>query len=176
MRAADSYASPKPSNPFRNTPMRAFRHVLSWVFALLLIGLFVHSAVHPWPAPPAGSVKLMDLPGENIVFQTLATRSGISLFEPAGRVITALVELFAALLLVLPFSRRLGALLSTLVLGGAVGLHLSPWLGRDVPVSLGSETTDGGQLFMLAVLMLVVSLLLLMVHPGKSDAARGRKS
>ncbi len=149
--------------------MRAVRHFVSWVLALFLIAMFVQATVHPLPDPPAGSVKLFDAPGENIIFQTLAVNSGYSQFEPAGRVAVAFLELFAALCLVLPFSRRFGALLSAGILTGAVALHLSPWLGREVPVSLntGSTATDGGALFMLAVAMLAASLLLIGVHPGR---------
>lgn len=154
--------------------MRMIRHLLSWGFALFLIALFVQATIHPLPNPPAGSVKFFDAPGENIVFQTLATRSGVTVFEPAGRVLVGLLELFAALLLILPKTRRVGALLSTVILGGAVALHLSPWLGREIPGSLvpGDVATDGGMLFMLAIIMLVVSLLLLVVHPGKRPDLR----
>lgn len=114
-------------------------------------------------------MKLLDRPGENIVFQTLATNSGVTVFEPAGRFMVACLELLACLLLLLPPLRRLGALLSTVILGAAVAFHLSPWLGREVPASLdpSNTATDGGVLFMLAILMLVASVLLLVVHPGK---------
>jgi len=80
--------------------------------------------------------------------------------------------ILAALLLFLPFTRRLGAVLATLILGGAVALHMSPWLGREIPVSLNpsNTATDGGALFMLAIVMVVSSLLLLVVHPSR----RGR--
>lgn len=148
--------------------MDTVRAILSWVLALVLIALFVQATIHPLPDPPPGQVKLFDPPGENIVFQTLAVKSGIALFEPAGRFVTACLELLAALFLLLPFSRRLGAVLSFLILSGAVALHMSPWLGREVPVSLESgAATDGGQLFMLAVGMLVISLLLIFIHQGR---------
>ena len=42
---------------------------------------------------------------ENIVFETLATRSGISLFEPGVRIATGIAEIGAALLLLLPRTR-----------------------------------------------------------------------
>ncbi len=149
--------------------MRMIRHLLSWGLALFLIALFVQATIHPLPNPPAGSVKFFDAPGENIVFQTLATNSGVTVFEPAGRVLIGLLELFAALLLILPQTRRVGAFLSTIILGGAVSMHLSPWLGREIPASLtpGEAATDGGILFLLAIVMLVASLLLMVVHPGK---------
>jgi uncharacterized membrane protein YphA (DoxX/SURF4 family) len=129
--------------------------------------MFVHVTIHPLPNPPIGQVQLFDAPGENIIFETLAQKSGYIQFEPAGRVLTSLIELFAAFLLLLPFSRRFGAVIAFLVMTTAVGLHLSPWLGREVPLTLGGSETDGGMLFSLAIAMLVASLLLLIVHPGK---------
>tara|TARA_R110002110_G_scaffold7408_5_gene37404 strand:- start:625 stop:1080 length:456 start_codon:yes stop_codon:yes gene_type:complete len=151
--------------------MRLFRQLVSWALALFLIAMFVHATIHPLPNPPAGSVKFFDPPGSNIVFQTVAERSGQTLFEPAGRVLTGVLELIAALFLLLPFTRRLGAVIASVVLGGAVAFHLSPLLGREVPLSLdsGAAQTDGGMLFMLAIVMLVASLLVLVVHPRAQD-------
>lgn len=146
--------------------MDLLRTSLSWLLAVFIIFIFVQAAFHPLPNPPIGQVKLYDLPGENIVFQTMADRSGIALFEPGVRVLTALAELVAAFFILLPWTRRFGATLAVLIMVGAIGFHLSPWLGREVPVSLQPDAaTDGGQLFMLAVAMLVSSLLLLFVHP-----------
>lgn len=76
--------------------MRIFRHLISWALALFLIAMFIQSTIAPLPNPPEGSVKLFDAPGQNIVFQTIAERSGVSLFEPAGRFVIATVELLAA--------------------------------------------------------------------------------
>ncbi|MEO0872660.1 MAG: hypothetical protein AAFY19_12005 [Pseudomonadota bacterium] len=146
--------------------------MISWVLALGLVFMFLQATIHPLPNPPEGSVKLFDPPGENIVFATLAERSGIALFEPTGRLAVAAAELFAALLLLIPWSRRFGAVLSFFILSGAVGLHLSPWLGREIPTSLAADTpTDGGALFMLAIAMLVVSILVVMIHPGRRARA-----
>ncbi len=149
--------------------MRVFQGALSWALALFLIFMFVQASLHPLPNPPPGEVKLLDPAGENIVFQTLAERSRYPAFEPTGRFLTGLLELIAAVLLFLPITRRSGAFLSALILFGAVGLHVSPWLGREVPVSLtpGETATDGGALFSLAIAMLVASLLIMVVHPGR---------
>ncbi|MEL6473910.1 MAG: hypothetical protein AAFQ21_07470 [Pseudomonadota bacterium] len=149
--------------------MSVIRHVLSWALALFLIAMFLQATIHPLPNPPEGAVKFFDPPGQNIVFQTIADRSGFALVEPTGRLVVGLGELLAALLLLLPFTRRVGGMLSFLILAGAVGIHFSPWLGREVPLSLGpgDAATDGGALFMLAVSMLVASLLVIVVHPGR---------
>lgn len=150
--------------------MRLLRHLASWAIALFLVFMFVQSTVHPLPDPPPGQVKLFDPPGQNIVFATMAENTGYALLEPTGRVIVAVLELLAALLLLLPFSRRLGAVLSFLILAGAVSVHLMPSvLGREVPLSLaaGERATDGGQMFALAIAMLTASLLVLIIHPGR---------
>lgn len=151
--------------------MRIARHILSWVLALFLIAMFLQTTIGLTPDEAAGSVKFWDAPGENIVFATLADCSGYPIFEPTGRLAVGIAELLAALLLILPFTRRLGGFLSFLILAGAVGFHLSPWLGREVPISLapGNAATDGGALFMLAIAMLVASVLLIAVHPRRSE-------
>lgn len=148
--------------------MRIIQTILSWALALFLIAVFVQATIHPLPDPPAGMVKLWDAPGENIVFATITEKSRYPIFEPTGRVVTAVLELIAAFFLFWPFTRRFGAIISFLILGGAVAMHLSPWLGIEVPVSLepGAET-DGGGLFALAVASLVASLLIILIHPGR---------
>ncbi len=149
--------------------MRLIRHLFSWLLALFLVVMFVQATISPLPDPPQGAVQFLDPPGENIVFQTIADRSGISLAEPAGRFVTGLLELIAAFLLILPMTRRFGAFLAALIMTGAVALHLSPYLGREIPVSLdpANTATDGGSLFMLAIIMLVASFLVMVVHPGR---------
>lgn len=148
--------------------MRGLRLLASWVLALFLIFMFLQATVHPLPDPPEGSVKLFDRPGENIVFQTMAIKTGMAWLEPTGRMLVAIAELAACLLLLIPPTRRFGAVLSFLILAGALGAHLSPdILGREVPLALGSSETDGGRLFTLAIAMLAVSMLLVFVHPGK---------
>lgn len=149
--------------------MRPFRHVLSWMLALALIAFFVHFTLHPLPDPPPGSVKFFDPPGQHALFATLAERTGVTLFEPAGRLVAGLLELVAALLLLVPMTRRAGAMLSGLILGIGAALHLSPWLGRDVPLVVGGTATDGGLHFMLVVLFLAASLLLLVAHPTRAS-------
>ena len=153
--------------------MRLLRHLASWALALFLIFMFVQATIHPLPDPPPGQVKLFDPPGENIVFATIAQNTGIALAEPTGRVLVAILELLAALCLLLPTSRRFGALVSFLILAGAVTTHLAPGvLGREVPVSLipGETGTDGGQLFALSIAMLTASLLVLVIHPSKKES------
>lgn len=148
--------------------MRGLRLLASWVLALFLIFMFLQATVHPLPNPPEGMVKLFDRPGENIVFQTMAMKTGMDWLEPTGRVLIAIAELLACLFLLIPYSRRFGAVLSFFILAGALTAHLMPdVLGREVPLAIGSSETDGGRLFALAIAMLAVSMLLIFVHPGK---------
>ena len=70
---------------------------------------------------------------ENIIFATIAERSGISLFEPLIRMLTGVAEVGTAILILIPRTRLLGALAGLGVLAGAIGFHLSPWLGINVP-------------------------------------------
>ncbi len=86
---------------------------------------------------------------ENIIFATIAERSGISLFEPVVRMMTGAGELAAALLLLLPRTRRLGALGALAIIGGAIGFHLSPWLGVNVAMAAGETATP--MLFIMAL-------------------------
>ncbi len=150
--------------------MRTFRHAVSWGIALALAAMFIHLTLHPWPSPTPGEVKFFDLPGQHTVFATLAEKSGITLFEPAGRFVAGVLELIAAILIVMPFSRRFGAVMAALIYGTGVALHLSPWLGRELV--LGDGATDGGTHFLAAVILLVLSLLLLFVHPGRPRTSR----
>lgn len=150
--------------------MRTFRYAVSWGIALALAAMFLHLTLHPWPAPVAGDVKFFDPPGQHAVFAALAEKSGITLFEPAGRFVAGLLELVAAILILLPFSRRLGAVIAVLIFGTGVALHLSPWLGREITLPDGA--LDGGTHFLVAVILLALSLLLLVVHPGRSRTSR----
>jgi len=89
---------------------------------------------------------------ENIVFETIADRSGISIFEPGVRIFTGIAELITALFLIVPKTRMTGVVAGLGLLAGAIAFHLSPWLGINVP-------TIGHFLFIAAVTMFVVSLI-----------------
>lgn len=152
--------------------MRIIRHLFSWGLAALLIGLFLHLSVHPWPNPPAGQVLLFDLPGENILFSTLAERSGYPIFEPGFRVVIGGLMLLISLLIFLPPTRRTGGFLAFLLMTSAIVAHMSPWLGQELPLELTSGDagrTDDGRQFALAIALLVASILLLVVHPSKQE-------
>jgi len=89
----------------------------------------------------------------NPIFSIIAERSGISLFEPVIRMLTGVAELGTAVLILIPRTRLLGALAGLGVLIGAIGFHLSPWLGINVE-------GIGHGLFITAVIMLVLTAVL----------------
>jgi hypothetical protein len=78
--------------------------------------------------------------------------------EPWGRIGSGIVELVAAVLLLLPATVPLGALLALGLMLGAIGSHLTV-LGIEV---MG----DGGLLFLLALIVFAASVVLLVLHRG----------
>ncbi len=79
--------------------------------------------------------------------------------EPWGRIGIGVLELIAAALLLIPRTVVFGALLSAGVIAGAIFFHLTI-LGISVQ-------NDGGKLFALAVVVMVVSLALLYMRRGE---------
>jgi hypothetical protein len=144
--------------------MRDARVIASWALALFLAAMLL------WIADQT----LFPDEGRNVVFPALAENSGYYLFEPTGRYVVSLLEVFAAILMIVPWTRRIGAGLAILVTAAAVGAHLTPWLGIQIPTSAtpvaegAAPSTDGGQLFYLSLGLLVASLVLFFVHPGRS--------
>ena len=92
----------------------------------------------------------------NPIFSIIAERSGISLFEPVIRMLTGIAELAVAALVLIPRTRLLGALGGVGVVVGAVGFHLSPWLGINVP-------GIGHGLFITALVLLALSAVLFLM-------------
>jgi len=83
------------------------------------------------------------------IFETLG-------LEPWGRIGSGTVELVAAVLLLIPATRVLGALLALLVIVGAIASHLTK-LGIVVQ-------GDGGLLFALAIAVFLGSAALIVMH------------
>lgn len=137
--------------------MRGLRLVGSWVLAVFLGVMFLWIAdLTLFPAEP----------GRNVVFPSLADYSGISWWEPTGRLAVGLLHVLGAFLLIIPWTRRTGAILAGAISLGAVAAHVL-WLGPSVPLEAGSTETDGGQLLYLALALLAASILLAFLHPGR---------
>jgi putative oxidoreductase len=76
--------------------------------------------------------------------------------EPWGRIATGILELIASILLLVPSTIVLGALLGAGLMAGACSTHF---------FILGIEVQgDGGQLFIYAIVVLIASLVLLFIH------------
>lgn len=101
-----------------------------------------------------------------ILFQTLSFKFGakpesVYIFtkvgmEPWGRIGSGIVELIAAVLLLIPRTTAWGAALALGTISGAIFFHLT---------TLGIEVMgDGGQLFYLALTVLVCCAILLAVY------------
>jgi uncharacterized membrane protein YphA (DoxX/SURF4 family) len=93
---------------------------------------------------------------QTLYFKFTGAEESIHIFstlglEPVGRIGSGIAELAASILILVPSTAALGALLAAGVMVGAIGSHLFTPLGIEV---LG----DGGLLFALAVTVLVASL------------------
>ena len=85
--------------------------------------------------------------------------------EPLGRIASGIIELIASVLILIPRTTFLGAVLGALTMFGAILSHLT-LLGIEVQ-------NDGGTLFVLAVLTFIACLLL--VYFYKNDFVKLRQ-
>ena len=109
------------------------RTVILWALSVYVAVVFVQSLFF----------KFTGARESIYIFSTLRDWSGIALFEPAGPWIIGLCELAASILLLMPRTRILGAVLAIGIMTGAILFHLFSPIGV---VILG----DGGELFTLA--------------------------
>ncbi len=98
---------------------------------------------------------------QTLYFKFTAAPESVYIFsqvgiEPWGRIGTGAAELIASVLLLIPATVALGALMSVGIMLGAVATHLFI-LGIDVQ-------GDGGQLFAYALTVLVAAVVLLFLH------------
>ncbi len=73
--------------------------------------------------------------------------------EPYGRIGTGIVELIAGILLIIPKTAWIGAMLTLGIIGGAIMMHLTK-LGIEI-------NNDGGTLFIVAIVTFVLSAIIL---------------
>ncbi len=100
---------------------------------------------------------------QTLFFKFTAAKESVYIFstlglEPWGRIGTGLVELIAAILLLVPPTVPYGAILSLGVISGAIFSHLTR-LGITLPA-----VGDHGELFALAVTVFVCSAAVLVLH------------
>lgn len=83
----------------------------------------------------------------------LFTKLGV---EPWGRIGTGVIELITGILLLIPSTAFIGGFLGMGLMVGAIASHL---------FAIGIESKgDGGQLFMLAIIVLICSVLIQIIH------------
>ncbi|RYY95418.1 MAG: hypothetical protein EON61_22550 [Alphaproteobacteria bacterium] len=148
--------------------MREARTLGGWVIALFLAAMLVWVAIDTL-APPTGT--------KNHLFQVFADASGIAYFEPTGRLAVGVLEVLVALLVFIPLTRRFGAILGVLLMTGLAALIVQLMMLKvDIPVDVIGEggavttaTTDPSALFYLVLGLLIASLTLIFVHPGKDE-------
>jgi putative oxidoreductase len=93
----------------------------------------------------------------------LFTKLGV---EPWGRIGTGIIELVASILLLLPSTVIIGALLGMGLMGGAILSHLTV---------IGIESKgDGGQLFMLAIIVLLCCTIIAVFQKDQGIALYNR--
>ena len=100
---------------------------------------------------------------QTLFFKFTAAKESVYIFstlglEPWGRIGTGVVELIAAILLLVPSTVAYGAILSLGVISGAIFAHLTR-LGIALPA-----VDDHGELFALALTVFVCSATVLVMH------------
>ncbi|MDX2130542.1 MAG: DoxX family protein [Planctomycetota bacterium] len=115
--------------------------IASWVLQVLAAGILAQTLFF----------KFTGAEESRYIFSTLGV-------EPWGRYASGVVELVAAVLLLVPRAAPIGAMLAAGVMVGAIGSHLGP-LGIEV-------RDDGGLLFTLAILVMASSLGILWLRRG----------
>ncbi len=101
---------------------------------------------------------------QTLFFKFSASEESVYIFstigmEPWGRIGTGVMELIAAILILVPRTTALGALLAIGLMSGALFFHLT---------TLGIEVKDdGGLLFIYALLVLISSAILLFVYQSQ---------
>lgn len=110
--------------------------IISWILRVIAALILLQTLYFKFTAQPE-SVELF-------------TKLGV---EPWGRIGTGLIELITSIMLLLPSTIAVGALLGIGVMAGAILSHI-------MVIGIQSQG-DGGQLFILALIVLVCCLLLL---------------
>ena len=117
----------------------------------------------------------IDSPETEIIFTTIAdwmSMIGLGFIAPAfaayGGVAVGITELIASILILVPATRRLGALIGLAVISGAIFFHLFTPLGVKRVVNPETLETDGGVLFMMACGVWVCCAIILFMTRKKS--------
>lgn len=122
-----------------------FKMILSWLLRIVAAAILLQTLYFKFSGHPE-SVALF-------------TKLGV---EPWGRIGTGIIELIASVLLLVPATVFVGALLGVGLMAGAIASHL---------LVIGIESKgDGGQLFILAIVVLISCLVILLLHKTQGMA------
>ena len=113
--------------------------ILSWLLRLVAAIILLQTLYFKFTGHPQ-SVELF-------------TKLGV---EPWGRIGTGIIELVAGILLLIPATAFIGAILSLGLMSGAILSHLTV-IGIE---SMG----DGGTLFTLAIVVFISSIFIMLLH------------
>jgi uncharacterized membrane protein YphA (DoxX/SURF4 family) len=116
--------------------------VISWVLRIIVAVIFLQTLYF----------KFTGAPESKYIFTTLLGAEN----EAFGRIGSGIAELFAAILILVPGTVSIGAVVSLGVISGAIMSHLTQ-LGIVVQ-------DDGGTLFILAMTIFILSLIVLFIH------------
>lgn len=121
------------------TPLPKTLMIVSWLCQLVAAGILLQTLFFKFTASPESVY----------IFTTLG-------LEPWGRIGSGIAELVAAVLLLVPATATLGAILAMGVMAGAIVSHLT---------QLGIEVQgDGGLLFGLAIVVLISSAAVVLIR------------
>lgn len=115
------------------------KSIATWALRLLAAGLLLQTLFYKFSA------------ADESVY--IFSKLGV---EPWGRIASGIMELIAAILILIPRTTAYGALLSAGIMAGAIASHIFV-LGIEV-------MNDGGQLFIYALLVFTASLILLVMN------------
>jgi len=120
--------------------------VVSWALQLLVAGILLQTLFFKFSAAEESV----------FIFSSVGRFLQLPGVEPWGRIGSGVVELIASLLLIVPATAALGAIVTIGVMAGALASHL---------LILGIEVKgDGGLLFALALTALVGSAVVLVIR------------
>ena len=115
------------------------KNIISWVLRIAAAAILLQTLYFKFTGHPE-SVELF-------------TKLGV---EPWGRIGTGVIELITGILLLVPATAFIGAFLGTGLMAGAILSHLTV-------IGIQSKG-DGGQLFMLAIIVLALCLIIQLLH------------
>ena len=119
------------------------KNIISWIFRIAAAIILLQTLYFKFTAQPE-SVELF-------------TKLGV---EPWGRIGTGIIELITSVLLLIPATAFIGGFLATGLMAGAILSHITV---------IGIESKgDGGQLFMLAIIVFILGISIQILHKNQA--------